>query len=272
MGVRNEQSAKCVMKPILTGWSLFVVVFARTATMSAQEPMILESRGMIDIWSVPQVPPAPGFHATKLVVKAQNPEAQIVTLAFLGIDGPLHQIWKTTDGGEQSTPVVTDWQLPDDGGLAVFDSHFLLPGLAGFRVHDGFDGWIEDREAQPIGCEALEYLPVEDCNVTGTGGIRTGSITNAVWFDAGFQDSEVDLAYVVLAPGAAASEIALSLGVYGAGFISAEPEPNGALWGFGGAEPLRFVIPEPATRTTLILAAFGVLTLCRGREVGLVRV
>ncbi len=247
------------MKFVLTSWSLFVVVQLCTAMMFAQEPVILESRGMIDIWSVPQKPPAPGFHASKLVVKAQNPEAQIVTLGLISIEGPLHQIWKSADRGEQPTPVVTDWQLPEDGSLAVLDSHVLLPGLPGFRVHDGFDGWIEDRHVQPIECETLT-LPVEDCNLTGTGGIRTGSITNAVWFESPFQVSEVDLAYLVVAPSAASSEIVLSLGAYGQGFISAESDPNGALWGFGSAEPLRFVIPEPATPTMLI-ATFCILAL-----------
>ena len=65
--------------------SFTVAAIVVLATNGAQADFVVDARGGVEVWSVPQATPGPGFVATKIVLKTTDPSAKLVTFEKLGL-------------------------------------------------------------------------------------------------------------------------------------------------------------------------------------------
>ena len=63
--------------------ALLISAIVLTTAIQTQAAFILDVRGGVEVWSVPQTAPGPGFVATKIVLQATNPSAKLVTFENL---------------------------------------------------------------------------------------------------------------------------------------------------------------------------------------------
>ena len=59
--------------------------------VQAQDPFLINTRGGVEVWLVPQPAPLDGFGAAKIFLRTTDPEAKVVTFENVAIAGELVQ-------------------------------------------------------------------------------------------------------------------------------------------------------------------------------------
>ena len=243
-------------------FALLVGTIVLAAAAQTQAMLLVDTQGGVEVWSVPQAVPGPGFVATKLVLKATSPSATLATFENLAVGGDLVQTWIS---GPSGTPTAKGEPLAGPNYAAEwipFDSHLLIdPSEVGGEVGGGYTG-ISEVNDDSIG--AIPGLPTASGfpPTSGIGAIMMASPTDAFFLQPASQLNQVDFAYLVTQTGAGNS-VTITLGVLGAGIVNSG-QPGGAQWGSGdNPEPLVIpfpvaAIPEPATVWLGLLAVAGV--------------
>jgi hypothetical protein len=223
--------------------------------------ILLAARGGVEVWSVPQPSPGPGFVATRIELRASYPAAKLVTIEALHIDGSLIQIWLPTKPDTLISTPKAPWPTSYPGEWAPYDSRILIkPSMVGGGAGAGYDGIDEsnDRSLKPI-----QELPpfLGKTAPAGLGDISMEQGTDAFFLDTRFQSERVELAYLVArSRDAAAGDFKMNLGVLGSG-VTNSGLPGGAQW--GGHEnpealPISF-FPESWDPAHILLARRGSL-------------
>ena len=241
------------------------VVLLATTAVRAQEPFILDVKGGVEVWSVPQPALGDGYEATKIVLRGVDPASKLVTFENLRFDGDLVQTWlsgpfgtPTAKGAPEAGPTYMAEWIP-------YDSHLLISSyMIGGQVGGGYAGISEFNDmsiGQIPGLSLVSGFP----QAAGFGPIAMANPTDAFFLGTSFQTNEVDLAYLVRQTGAGAADghITMTLGVLGSGVVNSG-QPGGASFGFNGNDPvvIRF-IPEPSAMFLVVFALAAVTCLRR---------
>ena len=221
-------------------------VLLATSVVQAQ-PFLLDSRGGVEVWSVPQPDPGPGYEAANILLRASDPTAKLVTFENVAFEGELVQTWLDSIFGTPTSKNVVagptypaDW-IPYDSHLNI--SSMPAPTMIGGEAGNGFTGINEENDmsiGQIPGLSDVMGVP----SVSGIGSISMVEPTDAFFLDTDFQTNEVNLAYLVAPkdPAGAAGHISMTLGVLGEGIVNSG-DPGGAQWGFGeNPEPLAIAL------------------------------
>ena len=67
-------------------------VLLAASFVQAQDPFVLETRGGVEVWSVPQPTPGEGYQSTNIVLRGVDPASKLVTFENLRFDGDLAQL------------------------------------------------------------------------------------------------------------------------------------------------------------------------------------
>jgi hypothetical protein len=230
-----------------------------TNDVQSQE-VVVDSRGGVDVWWVPQDAPGPGYSAGKIVLKTAVENAKIVTFENLKIVGDLVQTWLSGPfGGPTAKGPSTDGAQYDPSWIP-YDSHLLIrddnPNMIGGGAGGGYPG-ISETNDKSIG--QIPGLPDVSgySSVSGLGPIAMADPTDAFFLEPEFHSSEIDLAYIVM-PTQTTTCIGLTLGVLGDGIVNAG-EPGGANWGSIDSPGEILCIPEPSSLLLGALAGVGLL-------------
>ena len=232
-------------------------MFLFTATLVQANHIVIGSRGGVDVMWVPQSDPGAGFSAGMIALKTTDENAVIVTLEKLSIEGNLVQTWLS---GPFGTPTAKGEPLADATYPAEwipYDSHLMIDESQVGGGAGGSYGGISETNDGTIGHiaglpEASGYPPI-----SGFGAIETDQPADAFFLRPEYHSDSIDLAYVVI-PSELETEISLSLGVLGEGFVNSG-DPGGANWGFGDNPVAIHFVPEPSALLLGALAAFGTL-------------
>ncbi len=184
-------------------------VLLATTVVQAQGPFILDVRGGVEVWSVPQPDPGPGYEATKVVLRGVDPASKPVTFENLRFDGELVQTWLSGPfGTDTSKNVVAGPTYPAE--WIPFDSHLLIssmppPSMIGSDSENGFNGISETNDNSIGQIPGLSLVQDRVPPVSGIGPISMVDPTDTFFLDSAFQTNEVSLAYLVGQTGVAAA-------------------------------------------------------------------
>ncbi len=265
---------KQVALPFLCTLSHVVVIVLLVASfVQAQHPILLGIRGGVEVWSVPQPPPLDGFGATKIFLRATDPEATIVVFENLVIDGELVQQFVPQRFGQAIPTPFMDTEMPND--WRAVDSHLNVrfgENAAGNTVTEMND------MSDPNGISSqLSLLNDGATAVSGLGPILIYPVDprapQSIILEPAFQTNDLDFAYLVVPCDVVKgdNDVSLTLGVLGDGVVDAG-SPGGAQWGYGeNPNPLKLFpptgnvpcIPEPGPVSLLGLGALMSLGLSR---------
>lgn len=216
------------------------------------DEIVVDTRGGVQVLSIPQPTPLDGLLATKLVFRTENPDHTVVTIEGLSFAGDVHQAWLEgpLGGPTASLPSASptyheDW-IATDGHL-FFDAN-CIACASGFGdiLTETNDGSTNERFAHllPQASAGLGAL-------TGFGELRFQSRQDAFFFKTENQTNEVEFAYLVTTAAtdeSPAGVVTMSIGLLGEGIINSG-NPGGAQWGLDDGAPLVipfYVVPEPA--------------------------
>ena len=107
-------------------FALLIGAIVLVTAIQTQASILLDTRGGVEVWSVPQIAPGPGFLATKIVLKTPIPGAKLVTFENLAFNGDLVQTWLS---GPSGTPTAKGEPVAGPTYAAEwipFDSHLLI--------------------------------------------------------------------------------------------------------------------------------------------------
>jgi hypothetical protein len=263
------------MKKQLTTLGVFCALFVAVTTARAQDiEIVLAELGGVQMISIPQPNPAAGVLATKVVLRATDPSASLVTFENLAIRGDVHQAWLSGPFGTPTAKGAPQAGATYDAAWIPFDSYVIITDdQVGGGAGGSYGGINETNDGSTPAVAAMLPLltPGDFPALTGIGDIAMGDPTDAFFLKPEFQNAELELAYLVTpeAPvGGVDGGVTVTLGVLGAGIIDSG-QPGGASFGFNGNEPVvvQFV-PEPATGLMAGMLASLVLLGIRRRRNG----
>ena len=237
--------------------------------------ILLAERGGLQVVSIPQPSPAPGFVSTHIELRALDPDAKLVTWTNVKIEGRVHQTW--LEGGlGQPTPNLDQVGAGPTYGedWRALDSHLLLRNnMMGGCTGGCFQGISETNDGLSLAHRYLNSIrPQPDIELrprTGFGNIKMQRETDAFWIQDP-QTHTMPYAQIVTdydainGPG----EVHLTFGVLGERVINSG-EVGGATFGFDGQEPVlvRFAVPEPNGFWWTWLWGFGWLRQRSGKSI-----
>lgn len=192
---------------------------------------LLGRRGSVEVWSVPQPPPADGYVATRIEFLTSDPGAKVVTFEGLAFGGKFVHVWLPRLLG-LPIPTPTDpWPSEYPAEWAPFDSRVLIEAsMVGGGVGASYDG-IEETNDQTIG--AIKGLPpiFGLDSVAGLGSLAMRAPTDAFFLNAASQTNRIAVAHLVARTAdARAGGFTMSVGVLGEG-IRNSGALGGAQWG-----------------------------------------
>ncbi len=235
-------------------------MFLCTANVAQSQEVVVDSRGGVEVWWVPQDAPGPGYSAGKIVLKTTDENAKMVTFENLKIEGAIVQTWLSGPFGAPTAKGSPTAGAQYDAAWIPYDSHLLVrdnnPNMIGGGAGASYAG-ISETNDESIG--QIPGLPDVSgySSVSGLGPIAMADPTDAFFLEPEFHSNEIDLAYLVL-PAETATCIGMTLGVLGDGIVNAG-EPGGAMWGYADSPSGVFCIPEPSSLLLGALAAAGLL-------------
>lgn len=243
-----------------------VVLLASLAlitSLAAQESMaqettpqefMVEERGGVQLWSIPQASPTDGLQSTILELRTVDPEGEIASFTNYNLraeaNGKIHQVWLDGPFGGPTPQITSIERLLSAGGYAsdwaLRDSHLLigLETLGGFHG-SGFDGITESNDRSSPFDDDLSISPSSLGAVAGYGDITVDDPTRALMvLRREFLSNRVRFAQVV-----GCGDIRVTVGVFGNRFIDAG-RSGGAEFGYDDAAPVASpfdacVVPEP---------------------------
>lgn len=255
----------------------FGICLALAVGVSADGEILVAEAGGVQIWTIPQPPPLPGFWATIVELRTVDPNAAMVTFANVQFEGRVHQTWLgdpfggPTPGIDNVTPGSDDGTVYGDG-WAMLDTHLLvsnemLPVAPGGAP--SFGGLTETNDGSTTASDFLGLAEGQYAAKTGFGELGMPQESDAFFLKSDAQTNILPWAYVVTdyseeeGPG----EVFMSVGVLGPSIIDAGVE-GGAAFGYAGNDRVLVTIelPEPSSNSSLIVVfciAVGQLRRCR---------
>ncbi len=125
-------------------------VLLATTVARAQAPFVLDTRGGVEVWSVPQAPPGPGYEATQIVLRAVDANAKLVTFENLRFDGEIVQTWLSGPFGAPTAKGEPTAGATYDAAWIPYDSHVLIrdmnPNMVGGGAGGSYGGITETND------------------------------------------------------------------------------------------------------------------------------